>query len=91
MLRSSIVRVVDTCTRHPLWVILIALCLAAASGVYATRHFAIKTDIKDMFPPSLAWTQRAYAFQKDFPQQEMLAIVDAPTPELAGQAADKLT
>jgi uncharacterized protein len=90
MLRSSIVRVVDTCSRHPFWVILIALFLALASGVYAARNFAIKTDIKDMFPPTLEWTQRAFAYQKEFPQQEILAVVDAPTPELAEQAADKL-
>jgi hopanoid biosynthesis associated RND transporter like protein HpnN len=90
MLRSSIVRIVDTCSRHPYWVILIALSLALASGIYAERNFAIKTDIKDMFPKTLAWTQRAFAFQEEFPQQEILAVVDAPTPELAEQAADKL-
>jgi uncharacterized protein len=90
MLRSSIVRVVDACSRHPLWVILIALCLAGASGVYAARHFAIKTDINDLFPRDLVWTKRATEFQKQFPQQEILAVVDAPTPELAEQAADKL-
>jgi hopanoid biosynthesis associated RND transporter like protein HpnN len=90
LLKSSIVRVVDACSRYPWRVIVIALILAAAAGAYAARHFAIKTDINDLFPHDLSWTKRADDFQKAFKPLEILVVVDAPTPELAGRAADRL-
>jgi uncharacterized protein len=90
MLRSSIFRVVDFCTRYSWWVIVLAVALAAASTVYTTRHFAIKTDVKDLFPPDLPWTQRAFEFMKAFPQPDILVVVDAPTPELVEQASTRL-
>src|SRR6266498_862495 len=43
MLKSAIVRIVDFSTRHPWWVLVLALVLSAGSAVYAVRHFAIKT------------------------------------------------
>src|SRR5262249_11438576 len=61
-----------------------------ASSVYTARHFAIKTDVKDLFPHDLPWTQRAFEYMRTFPQPEMLVVVDAPTPELADQASTKL-
>jgi hypothetical protein len=64
--------------------------LATASTVYTVRHFAIKTDVKDLFPHDLPWTQHAFEFMKAFPQPEMLVVVDAPTPELADQASTRL-
>jgi hypothetical protein len=52
--------------------------------------FAIKTDVKDLFPPDLPWTQRAFDYMKAFPQPDVLVVVDAPTPELVDQASSKL-
>jgi hypothetical protein len=43
MLQSAIVRVTDICTRHPWYVIALALALSAFSTGYTERHFAIKT------------------------------------------------
>jgi hopanoid biosynthesis associated RND transporter like protein HpnN len=90
MLRPPIVRAVDFCSRHAWWVIVVGLSLAAASTVYTVRNFAVKTDVKDLFPHDLPWTQRAFEFVKAFPQPEMLVVVDAPTPELVDQASTKL-
>jgi uncharacterized protein len=91
MLRSSIFRIVDFCSRRAWWIIVLGVALAATSSVYTARHFAIKTDVKDLFPPDLPWTQRAFEYMKTFPQPEMLVVVDAPTPELVEQASTKLT
>src|SRR5579862_9855676 len=91
MLRSPIVRLVDLCARHAWPVIILALALTCFSGVYAARHFAIKTDPNDLFPPTLAWTERALAYMKAFPQRDILVVVDAPTEEFADAAAAKLT
>jgi hypothetical protein len=90
MLRSSILRTVDFCNRYAWWVIVVGVALAAASSVYAVRHFAIKTDVKDLFPHDLPWTQQAFEFMKAFPQPEMLVVVDAPTPELVDQASTQI-
>jgi hopanoid biosynthesis associated RND transporter like protein HpnN len=90
MLRSSVFRTVDFCTRRAWWVIVFALALAAASGVYAARHFAIKTDVTDLFPHDLPWSQRAFEYMRSFPQPDILAVIDAPTPELVEEAATKL-
>ena len=91
MLRTPIVRLVDFCARFPWPVIVCALALSALCGDYAARHFAIKTDINNLFPSTLPWTQRASAYMKAFPQRDILAVVDAPTPEFADAAAAKLT
>ena len=87
----SVFKIVDFCSRYAWWVIACGLLLAAASSLYTVRHFAIKTDVKDLFPADLPWTRRAFDYMKEFPQPEVLAIVDAPTPELVGEAAAKLT
>jgi uncharacterized protein len=90
MLKLAIVRTVDICTRHPWWVIALALVLSASCAVYAERHFAIKTDINDLISPRLPWAQRAKRFLEAFPQREILVVIDARTPELVERAATML-
>jgi hopanoid biosynthesis associated RND transporter like protein HpnN len=90
MLNSAIVRVVGLCVTRPWWTIALALTLAAASSVYAVRHFAIKTDINDLISPDLPWAQRALQYRKDFPDREIIVVVDAPTPEDAERATARL-
>jgi hopanoid biosynthesis associated RND transporter like protein HpnN len=90
MLKLLIVRIVDVCTRHPWWVIVVAVTLSAGSAGYAQRHFAIKTDINELISPDLPWARRVTQFVDAFPQREILIVIDAPTPELADQAATRL-
>jgi uncharacterized protein len=90
MLRSAIVYIIDVCTRHPWYAIMLGLVLSAFSTVYAERHFTIKTDINELISPDLPWAQRVKRFLDAFPQREILAVVDAPTPELVEQAANRL-
>jgi hypothetical protein len=70
--------------------IVIIVALAVGSAVYAARHFAIKTDVTDLFPPDLPWTRRGFEFMKAFPQPDVLVVVDAPTPELVEEASNQL-
>jgi uncharacterized protein len=90
MLRSSITGVVDFCVRRAWWVIVVALALVVGAGDYAARHFAIHTDVNDLISPDLPWAQRALHYAREFPEQGILVVVDAPTPENAEQAATKL-
>ncbi len=90
MIKSAILGLVVFSTRRPLWVLAMAVVLASGSAYYAARHFAIKTDVNDLISPSLPWAQRGAQFLKDFPQQEITIVVDAPTSELVGQASARL-
>src|SRR5437016_6067876 len=91
MLRSTIVRLVALCTRHAWPTIALALVLATLCTVYSVQHFAVATDVKQLFPAELPWVQRAYQLLDTYPQHDVLAVVDAPTPELADVAAARLT
>jgi hopanoid biosynthesis associated RND transporter like protein HpnN len=90
MLNSAIARVVGLCIARPWWTIALALALATTSTVYAVRHFAIKTDVNDLISPDLDWAQRGLQYMKEFPDREILVVVDAPTPENAERATAKL-
>jgi uncharacterized protein len=90
MLKSSITAVVDFCVRRAWWVIVVALALVVGAGDYAAQHFAIHTDVNDLISPDLPWAQRALRYAREFPERDILVVVDAPTPENAEQAATKL-
>jgi len=91
--RPWIKSIVDFCTDHPWRVLVTSLVLAAVSGFYAERNFAINTDIWKLISPELPWRQRQLAFDRTFPQrlELIIAVVDAPTPEFATEASVALT
>ena len=68
------------------------MALAAAAGVYSQRNFAINTDVATLISPNLDWRKREIDFEKAFPgrNDSILAVVEAPTPELSRQAAAAL-
>ncbi|WP_206957649.1 MMPL family transporter [Trinickia acidisoli] len=92
MLTSFIVRLVDWSVRRPIWVVALALVLAAASGVYTVRHFEINTDISKLIDTDAQWSALGDAMDRAFPQrdQTILAVVEAGAPEMADAAADAL-
>src|SRR5271165_1674288 len=90
MLKTTITRIVDLCTRNPWPVLGLALLVTIASAVYAARHFAITTDIENLISSDLPWHRRQLDFFKAFRERGILVVVQAPTPELVQQAADAL-
>ncbi len=92
MLTSLIVRLVDWSVRRPLWVVALAFVLAVASGAYVSRHFAINTDVSKLIENEPQWAALGASIDRAFPQkdQTILAVVEAPAPELADAAADAL-
>ena len=87
MLTSIVVSVVKACTRFALLTVLVALVLAIAAGFYTARHFKINTDINTLISQNLDWRQRDNQFEQAFDRDRtILAVVDAPTPELTGAA-----
>ncbi len=91
MLTSIVVSVVKACTRFASLTILVAVILAITAGYYTSRNFIINTDINTLISPDLDWRKRDNQFEKAFDRDRtILAVVDAPTPELTSAAADAL-
>lgn len=92
MLKNFVVQTVTTCTHHAKTVVLLAVALAALSVWYTAEHFSINTDISKLISPDLDWRKREIAFEKAFPgsQDSIVAVVDAPTPELTKLAVTEL-
>jgi hopanoid biosynthesis associated RND transporter like protein HpnN len=87
VLTSIVVSIVRACTRFALVTVLFALILAIAAGFYTARHFKINTDINTLISQNLDWRQRDIKFEEGFDRERtILAVVDAPTPELTGAA-----
>jgi len=78
-------------------VVVAALTGTTVACIYAAQHFAITTDITQLIAAKdSAWFRNQLAYQAEFPTQaefpshKIMVVLDAPTPELADQAADKL-
>ena len=91
MLTSLVVSIVKACTRFASLVVVIALILAIAAGYYTARNFTINTDINTLISPDLDWRKRDNQFGEAFDRDRtILAVVEAPTPELTSAAAAAL-
>ena len=96
MLTSIVVAIVRACTRFATLVVIASLLLAVGASYYAAQHFAITTDINKLISPDLDWRIRDNQFEQAFDHEKLiLAVVEAPAPELASAAskalAEKLT
>jgi uncharacterized protein len=92
VLTSIVVSIVKACTRFAALTVVVAVLLSIAAGFYVARNFSINTDINKLISPKLDWRQRDNQFEKAFDRDNtILAVVDAPTPELTTAAADALT
>lgn len=89
---SSIGRIVEISTRHPLIVLLLATALTAVALAYTARHFAMTADTAQLISTKLDWRQRELAFEAAFPQFNRLTmvVVDGQTPELTDAATARL-
>jgi len=91
VLTSTVVSIVRGCTRFATLTLLIALVLAVAAGFYTAKHFSINTDINKLISPNLDWRQRDQQFDQAFDRDStILAVVEAPTPELTKSASSAL-
>ena len=89
---AVITRLVQLSSRYAWPTILSFLLLAVVSATYFTRHFAIITDSKELLSSSLPWRQQERMLHNAFPQRidQIIAVIDASTPEAADDAADAL-
>jgi uncharacterized protein len=88
---AVVVRAIDFCAHHAWPIVGLAVLLAVGSSWYAATHFSMTTDINKLISIDLPWRQREMAFENAFPRYELIvAVVDAPTPELADEATAAL-
>jgi hopanoid biosynthesis associated RND transporter like protein HpnN len=88
---ALVVRAIDFCAQYAWPVIAAAILLTLVSSWYAATHFAMTTDVNRLISPNIPWRQREAAFEKAFPQYEMIvAVINAPTPELVDEATNAL-
>jgi uncharacterized protein len=90
-INALVVRAIDFCAHYAWPVIAAAIVLAVLSSWYAATHFALTTDVDQLISSNIPWRQREAAFEKAFPQYEtIVAVIDAPTPELVDEATGAL-
>ena len=79
-------------TRHAWFVIHAFLLVAILSAAYFASHFAITTDSNKLLSSSLTWREQEGALDRAFPWRidQIIAVVDAATPEAAEEAANTL-
>jgi len=91
VLTKIVISIVQTCTRFAATTVLIALGLAVAAGFYTAGHFEINTDINKLISADLDWRKRDIQFDKAFDRDStIIAVVEAPTPELTTSATSAL-
>ena len=92
MLGALIVNIVQASCRRPWLTLLLSFVVALGCGAYAAKHFAINTNTDDLISSKLEWRQNQIAFNKAFPNltQNIIVVIDAPTPELSQLGAEQL-
>jgi hopanoid biosynthesis associated RND transporter like protein HpnN len=91
VLTKVVISIVRACTRFAATTVLIALGFAIAAGYYSAEHFEINTDINTLISPELDWRKRDIQFDGAFDRDRtILAVVEAPTPELTTSATAAL-
>jgi hopanoid biosynthesis associated RND transporter like protein HpnN len=87
-----VVRTVRFCTAYARAIIVASILVTVASSWYAATHFAMTTDINRLTSSSVPWRQHLDKFEKVFPQffDRIVAVIDAPTLELADDATSAL-
>lgn len=80
------------CYRYGFWVLLIALLVAVASSIYVSRNLGMNTDTTDMLSEHLPFRVNMKHYNETFPQdmETLLVVLEAPTPEQARSATERL-
>lgn len=92
MVKAAIVAIVGFCTRYAYATIAVSVLISAAATHYSVTHFAINTDVSRLISEDLPWRQREIRFEKTLPShdEDILVVVEAPTPEQAALARSAL-
>jgi uncharacterized protein len=88
---AIVVRAIAFCWTNAWPVIAAGVLLAVASSWYASTHFKMTTNLSQLISGHTPWREREAALEKAFPHfQTIVAVIDAPTPELVDEATGVL-
>jgi len=92
-MRSPVPRIVGASVARPWFTLTTALILTLLALVVAGARFQMSTDTAALISPNVGWRQQERAMEAAFPQltDSMLVVIDGKTPELAEDAAAKLS
>ncbi len=93
MLKALVVRLVAVSTARAWATVAVGLLVGVLAVWFAATHFAMTTDTSALISPKEQWRRNETAVSKAFPQNDDLTVivVDGRTPELAEDAAARLT
>jgi hopanoid biosynthesis associated RND transporter like protein HpnN len=79
--------------RHPVAVVAAVLLLSLAASAYVLARGSVHTEIAALIPAETPWRRDAAAFERAFAEEgdDITVVIDARTPELAEQAAARLS
>ncbi len=82
----------NTSYRYAAWVLMAALLTAAACGLYVAKNLGMNTDTTDMLSEELPFRVNLKHYKETFPQdiETLLVVLNAPTPEQARSATQRL-
>jgi hopanoid biosynthesis associated RND transporter like protein HpnN len=92
-MRTLIPRIVVRSIARPWLTLGLALLLTLIAAFTAAARFQMTTDTSALISPNVPWRQQERAMEAAFPQltDSMLVVIDGRTPELAEDAAAKLS
>jgi uncharacterized protein len=92
MVKAALVTIIGFCTRYAYATIAVSVLISAVATYYSVNHFAINTDVSTLISEDLPWRQREIKFETSMPSryENILVVVEAPTPELAALARSAL-
>jgi hypothetical protein len=93
MVTDILLRAVSFSARRPVATLICAIGLALAAMAYSATHFDMTTDTGDMISDQTEWRRIDAEIGKAFPEttDAIVVVVDGKTPELAEDAAARLT
>ncbi len=92
LLHRAITRWLGWVVGYP-WLIIVALLLLSAGSLhYTAGHLGVNTDTADMLDARLPFRQTFDRFRREFPTlaNNLLVVVEGPTPEQARRAAEQV-
>ena len=78
--------------RHKVMTIILCFITVLVSIDYTRNNLGMNTDTEDMLSPDLDWRKLNIEISEEFPQfsSNILVVIDAPSPDQAMDAADRL-
>ena len=93
LVSSAVCKIVAASVSHARTVSVMGALLGFLAALYVLQFFAIRTDLDSLISADLPWRKGEAQVAQEFPVQgdDIAAVIDGDTPELAERAAAALT